>query len=73
MASNKRQYRSSRNEKDTFAWMLSHAIREILHRLKRDRTYDIPYLAGYNRDGRTIYIDRHLPKTFKLSAQRIHD
>lgn len=26
-----------------------------------DRTYDIPFLAGYSIDGGTIYIDRHLP------------
>jgi len=27
--------------------------------------YDIPYIAGYSRDGRTVYIDRHLPRTFR--------
>lgn len=27
-----------------------------------DRTYDIPYLAGYSKDGYIIYIDRHLPE-----------
>lgn len=36
----------------------------FLARLQRpvgvDRTKDIPYLAGYSTDGRTIYIDRHL-------------
>ena len=28
-----------------------------------DRTYDVPYLAGYSKDGKTIYIDRHFPIT----------
>jgi len=23
--------------------------------------HDIPYLAGYSKDGKTIYIDRHMP------------
>jgi hypothetical protein len=27
-------------------------------RYKVDRTYDIPYLAGYSEDGKTIYLDR---------------
>jgi hypothetical protein len=26
--------------------------------------YDIPYIAGYSVDGKTIFIDRHLPLTF---------
>lgn len=30
---------------------------------KIDREHDIPYLAGYSKDGKTIYIDRHLPET----------
>lgn len=29
---------------------------------KIDREHDIPYLAGYSKDGKTIYIDRHLPE-----------
>ena len=27
--------------------------------------YDIPYIAGYSVDGKTIFIDRHLPRTFR--------
>jgi hypothetical protein len=30
-----------------------------------NRNYDIPYIAGYSRDGRTVFIDRHLPRTFR--------
>jgi hypothetical protein len=26
-------------------------------------SYDIPYAAGYSKDGRTIYIDRHMPRS----------
>lgn len=27
-----------------------------------NRDYDIPYLGGYSVDGKTIYLDRHLPE-----------
>ena len=30
-----------------------------------NRNYDIPYIAGYSQDGRTVFIDRHLPRTFR--------
>ena len=26
-----------------------------------NRKYDVPYVAGYSKDGKTFYIDRHLP------------
>lgn len=26
--------------------------------------YDVPYTAGYSKDGSTIYIDRKIPKTY---------
>jgi hypothetical protein len=39
------------------------ALRGQLHRYRSlDREHDLPYLAGYSRDGSTIYIDRHLPE-----------
>jgi hypothetical protein len=28
--------------------------------------HDIPYLAGYSQDGKTIYIDQHMPPSFKF-------
>jgi hypothetical protein len=30
-----------------------------------NRDYDIPYIAGYSTDGHTVFIDRHLPRTFR--------
>ena len=30
-----------------------------------NRNYDIPYIAGYSQDGCTVFIDRHLPRTFR--------
>jgi len=28
-----------------------------------NRSYDIPYIAGYSVDGHTVFIDRHLPRS----------
>ncbi len=38
---------------------------------KLDHDHDIPYLAGYSKDGKTIYIDRHMPRTMKLRGREI--
>jgi hypothetical protein len=52
--------------------MLDRALDAILRRVKKfDRNHDIPYLAGYSQDGKTIYIDRHLPKTFTFRGRTI--
>jgi len=29
-------------------------------KFKINKSYDVPYVAGYSNDGKTIYIDRHL-------------
>ena len=39
---------------------------------KIDRKHDIPYLAGYSRDGKTIYIDRHMPPSFRYRGREIN-
>lgn len=36
-----------------------------------NREYDLPYLAGYSQDGKTIYIDRHLPKALKIDGKSV--
>ena len=59
-------------EKD---WLVSHvmldlAIEQILTRIKLDRSHDVPYLAGYSQDGKTIYIDRHMPESFQTQDKR---
>jgi hypothetical protein len=51
--------------------MLVKAVKEILIRVKLDRTWDIPYLAGYSRKGNTIYIDRHLPRSFRTRGKEV--
>ncbi|MDD4890221.1 MAG: hypothetical protein PHU85_09860 [Phycisphaerae bacterium] len=60
-----------RNDTLVSAYMLDHAVDAILKRVRLDRTYDIPYLSGYSGDGRTIYIDRHLPRSFLTRGRRV--
>src|SRR6266566_3932456 len=52
--------------------MMDRALDAIVRRVKKvDREHDIPYLAGYSRDGKTIYIDRHMPKSFRFRGRVI--
>ena len=52
--------------------MMDRALDAIVRRVKKlDRAHDIPYLAGYSRDGKTIYIDRHMPKSFRFRGRVI--
>jgi hypothetical protein len=53
--------------------MLDRALDAICRRVKKfDRKHDIPYLAGYSLDGKTIYIDRHMPETLKYAGRTIN-
>src|SRR5712692_10209044 len=50
--------------------MLERALDAIVRRVKDlDRKHDIPCLAGYSNDGKTIYIDRHMPATMKFRGR----
>lgn len=52
--------------------MLDRALDAIVRRVKKfDRAHDIPYLAGYSQDGKTIYIDRHMPKYLRCNGREI--
>ncbi|MHB1951371.1 MAG: hypothetical protein ACYCQK_07840 [Acidiferrobacteraceae bacterium] len=51
--------------------MLERSLDAILRRVALDRRHDIPYLAGYSMDGKTIYIDRHLPATFRYRDKQV--
>lgn len=51
--------------------MMDHALRAIRARSRLERSYDIPYLAGYSVDGSVIFIDRHMPKSFVHGKRRI--
>lgn len=57
-------HRQPKEDTRVSAFMLERALEEINKRFPVvDRNHDIPYLAGYSLDGKTIYIDRHLPTT----------
>jgi hypothetical protein len=52
--------------------MMDRALDAILRRVKKlDRSHDIPYLAGYSRDGKIIYIDRHMPRSFRYRGRTV--
>jgi hypothetical protein len=52
--------------------MMDRCLDAVVRRVKKlDRRHDIPYLAGYSLDGKTIYIDRHMPKSFKFRGREI--
>lgn len=51
--------------------MMDRAVDAVLRRATLDRSHDVPYLAGYSLDGRTIYIDRHLPPIFVHQERHI--
>jgi len=57
---------------DVSGFILEQMLRTLLKRVKLDRKHDIPYLAGYSRDGKTIYIDRELPRYFIARRWRIY-
>lgn len=52
--------------------MLDRALDAVVRRVEKlDRKHDVPYLAGYSNDGKTIYIDRHMPRTMKFRGREI--
>src|ERR1700732_2189271 len=52
--------------------MLDRALDAIVRRVKKfDREHDIPYLARFRLDRKTIYIDRHMPKSFRYKGREI--
>ena len=52
--------------------MMDRALDAICRRVKKlDRSHDIPYLAGYSLNGKTIYIDRHMPQFFNFRGRKI--
>lgn len=64
MSSGCRCHRKPTEDTRVSAFMLDRALEEINKIAVVDREHDIPYLAGYSKDGSIIYIDRHLPSFF---------
>jgi len=51
---------------------LADVVVALLRRIRKiDRTCDIPYIAGYSRDGSTVFIDRHMPRSFAYRGRRV--
>src|SRR3979490_2953315 len=51
--------------------VLMDAIKSIGRRVRVvNHNYDIPYIAGYSKDGHTVFIDRDLPKSFNFLGRR---
>src|SRR5215472_9912152 len=52
--------------------MMDRALDAVVRRVKKlDRAHDVPYLAGYSVDGKTIYIDRHMPRAFSYRGRSV--
>lgn len=43
-------------------------VAALEHKPRIIQSYDIPYLAGYSKDGETIYIDRHIPMNIAIDG-----
>ena len=55
------------------SFMMDRALDAVVGAMKTfDRSHDIPYLAGYSKDGKTIYIDRHMPSSFRYDGRDIN-
>ncbi len=54
---------------DTVLLDVVRALRRRVKVVSRDN--DIPYIAGYSTDGQTVFIDRHLPKSFRWLAKTV--
>ena len=52
--------------------VMNDLLKAVLARVKKvDRDHDIPYAAGYSQNGETIFIDRHMPKSFVHDGKRV--
>ena len=67
----RRRGRIQKNDTLVSGPMLQRAVQAILHRARLDRSHDVPYLAGYSRDGKTIYIDRHVARFLVTHGRRV--
>ena len=38
--------------------------------VKINRAHDVPYLAGSSKDGKTVFVDRRLPKVMTVGSKR---
>ena len=49
------------------------AVKAELARTRRTNDdFDLPYLAGYSKDGKTIYFDRHFPEFITIHGRKVN-
>lgn len=66
-------YKIAKNEPITVSDdTLIDSLNELMKHVNVDRSYDIPYVAGYSTNDKSIFIDRDLPKTYKDSQGKEH-
>jgi hypothetical protein len=59
-------------ERHVSSFMMDRTLKAVVRQIKRlDRRHDIPYFAGYSKNGKTIYIDWDMPKSFLFRGRRI--
>jgi hypothetical protein len=52
--------------------VLLDVVRALRRRVRIvSREYDVPYIAGYSKDGHTVFIDRHLPHSFRWLTKTV--
>jgi hypothetical protein len=51
--------------------VLADVLVALRNRVKVRHDFDIPYIAGYSTDAKTVYIDRHLPRTMAWRGQEV--
>jgi hypothetical protein len=62
----KRQQESREKSEDISDGVMSEVVKALRRRVRKvDHACDVPYIAGCSQDGRTVYIDRHLPRSFR--------
>ncbi len=60
------------DSEDISSDVLNDTVAALLKRVETvDRRHDVPYLAGYSKDGGTVYIDRHMPRVFQYHGQEV--
>jgi hypothetical protein len=69
----KRQVEAHERSEDISDDVMNEVVKALRKRVRKvDHSYDIPYIAGYSKDARTIYIDRHLPRSFRSWTSRVY-
>ena len=69
----KRQAEAHQRSENISDQVMNDVVKALRKRVRSvDHSYDVPYIAGYSKDGRTIYIDRHLPRSFRSWTSRVY-